>query len=270
MPRLGLATLNHSPLHGLPTAMEAHLDAAAAAGYDAIAPDVFWLRALEAEGTTLEQLVGAMQARGLACMEVAGLALGDEEQTAKELEENLRYAGALSAEFVNVRVVAPIDDALVERLRHCAQALDGVGTRIALEFSGGTSLRGVADSRRFLEEAGIGGVGVTLDTWHFFQAKAGPDWEALEALPLDLLANIQISDGTPLGDREYFEQTMHHRLLAGEGEFELGRCAERLRSKGFDGAIVVEVLSAALRERSLEDFAKATAESTRTWWGVST
>ena len=94
-----IATLNHSPLHGLPTQWQAHLDAAVSAGFDALAPDIFWLRALEKEGLSLDVLAGAMKERGLACMELAGIALGSEEQTRAELEESLRYASALGAEF---------------------------------------------------------------------------------------------------------------------------------------------------------------------------
>ena len=123
MPRYGYATLNHSPLHGLPTQWQAHLDAAAKAGFDAIAPDMFWLRALEAEGVTLEQIADGLRERGLACMEISGLAIGDDERTSSELEENLRYARALSAEFVNTRVVVPVDDEVARRLRACAVAL---------------------------------------------------------------------------------------------------------------------------------------------------
>ena len=77
MPRYGYATLNHSPLHGLPTQWEAHLEAAAGAGFEAIAPDIFWLRALESEGVPLERLADALRDHGLACMEISGLAIGD-------------------------------------------------------------------------------------------------------------------------------------------------------------------------------------------------
>ena len=117
MPRFGLATLNHSPLHGLPTQWEAHLDAAAKAGFDAIAPDVFWLRQLEEEGVTLPVLRAGLESRGLACMEIAGIAIGEADATAAELDEHVRWSEALGAEFVNARVVEPVEDAIVDRAR---------------------------------------------------------------------------------------------------------------------------------------------------------
>ena len=167
MTRFGIATLNHSPLHGSPTQLVSHLDAAVEAGFDALAPDVFWLRRLAEEGVGVSRLRRELCARGLGCMEIAGIAIGTTEATALELGEHVRWSEALGAEFVNARVVEPIDDALLERARGCAEALARVGTRLALEFSRGTQLRSVTEARVFAESIGVPGVGVTLDTWHF-------------------------------------------------------------------------------------------------------
>ena len=266
MPRFGLATINHSPMHGLPLVWEQHLDAAAAAGFDALAPDIFWLRALKEEGVSLEQLRQALDARGLACMEIAGLAIGEEARTRSELEETLRYAEALDAEFMNVRILADSEPTAVEQLRRCEDALEKVGTRIALEFSRGTLTRGIAETRALMASAGTRDAAVTLDTWHFFLARDGPDWDALDGLPLSELANVQLSDGVPYGEKTYFEATMNERLLPGEGGFELARVAQVLHDKRFDGAVIVEVLSAPLREAPLETFAKQAVQTSRLWW----
>ena len=81
--------------------------------------------------------------------EHSGLAIGDDERTESELEENLRYSRTLSAEFVNTRIVVPVDDEVARRLRDCAVALRTQGAReggtgIALEFSSGSQLRSVS------------------------------------------------------------------------------------------------------------------------------
>lgn len=94
MPRFGLVTLNHSSLHGLPRQWEAHADAAATAGFDALAPGIFWLRTLEEEGAFLERLASRMRDRGLAGMEISGIAIGSAEGTERELAKNLHYARA--------------------------------------------------------------------------------------------------------------------------------------------------------------------------------
>ena len=260
--RVGLATLNHSPLHGLPSQWEAHLDAAAEAGFESLAPDVFWLRAVEAEGISLEQLAAALGERGLECMEIAGIAIGARDETRRELAECLRYSRALDAEFLNARFTQPVDSALVAEARECAQRLqqDGAardgGTRLALEFSRGTRLAGVAEGHELAEVIGVEGVGVTLDTWHFFLHPAGPDWAALEALPLARLANVQLSDGVAYEDGAFSDATMNRRRWPGTGEFDLARFWNGLERKGFDGAVVVEVLNAEERTRPLDDFAR--------------
>ena len=267
--RLGLATLNHSSLHGLPTQWRAHLDAAAEAGFDSIAPDVFWLRALEAEGVSVEMLRRELDARGLGCLEIAGVALGDEATTRAEVEEQLPWAEALGAAFLNTRVVAPVEDALVARSRHAAERFAAVGTRMALEFSRGTELRSVGAARSFSEAIDLPGVGVTLDTWHFFLHPDGPDWAALDALPAERFANVQLSDGVPYEEGAFGEATMNRRRLPGEGDFDLARFAERVRARfgGVEVPVVAEVLSAEEREQDVGDFARRTLEATRNVWG---
>jgi sugar phosphate isomerase/epimerase len=274
MPRFGLATLNHSPLHGLPTQWEAHVDAAASAGFDALAPDIFWLRQLEEEGVALETVASRMRDRGLACMEIAGIAIGTEELTDRELAENLRYAKAFDAEFVNARILEPIDEAVVERVKRCAVAFREEGaadgrTRIALEFSRGTKLNGVAQTRELVEAVAEEGIGVTLDTWHFFLHPEGPDWTALEALPIDQLANVQLSDGVAYGEGEFGPATMDRRRMPGDGGFDLARTAGLLASRGFDGAVVLEVLSAEERARPLSEYAERAMRSSLDWWSPS-
>jgi len=266
MAKISLATLNHSPLHGLPTEWEAHLDAAAAAGFDSIAPDVFWLREIEKEGIALEEIARGLSARSLGCMEIAGIAIGEPDNTNAELEEQLRYAEVLGAEFVNARVVSPIDEEVVEVARQCAEAFAAVGTRLALEFSAGTKLNSVSGARAFAEQIAVAGVGVTLDTWHFFLRPDGVEWDALEALPESVFANVQLSDGVPYSEGEFGVATMDRRRLPGEGEFDLEGCKARLTNRGLDLPVVVEVLNAQEREKPIEDFAQRAMNATRASW----
>lgn len=269
MPRYGLATLNHSTMHGLPIQWEAHLDAAASAGFEAIAPDVFWLRKLEEEGVALATLRAGLESRNLACMEIAGIAIGAAAATQAELDEQVRWSEALGAEFVNARVVEPVDPALTDRARAVAQALAAVGTRLALEFSRGTKLNSVSGARAFSEAIDVPGVGVTLDTWHFFLRPEGIEWDALEALPADHFANVQLSDGVPYAEGEFGPATMDQRLLPGEGGFELERASALVRGRGLDLPVVVEVLNAEWRGRELGAFAQACAKASRRAWGAS-
>ena len=270
MPRFGFATLNHSPLHGLPTQWETHLDAASGAGYDAIAPDVFWLRALLAEGVTLEELARGMDDRSLACMEIAGIAIGEEEATRAELDEQLEYAEALGAEFLNARIVSSLDAAVTARVGACAEAFGRVGTKLALEFSRGTQLNSVSEGAALLREIDVPGAGVTLDTWHFFLRPEGVEWEALEALPANFFANVQLSDGVPYEDGAFGEATMNRRRLPGDGDFDLVRFAELVLSKATNASdlpIVIEVLSEDERRLAPAEFASRAIDASRVLFG---
>jgi sugar phosphate isomerase/epimerase len=267
MARLGLATLNHSPLHDAPcTPWLEHLDAAAASGFDALAPDVFWLRQIEQAGPGLPALRRALDARGLGCMEIAGIAVGEAAKTRIELEMLRRMAGELGAEFMNTRITRPIDEALIDRARTVAESLAEVGTRVALEFSRGSVLGGVSQARALCDAIGVSGVGVTIDTWHFFLHPDGPDWKALDALEANQFATLQLSDGLPYEEGAFREATMDRRQFPGTGRFDLDRCLTALPVplSGDACPIVVEVLNAEARRSSIADFADRAARSART------
>lgn len=268
MARFGLATLNHSPLHGLPTQLEAHLDAAAAAGFDDLAPDVFWLRALEGEGVAPEAVRDGLDARGLGCLEIAGIAIGAEEATRAEVEEQVRHAEVLGAAFVNARVVETVDGDVVARARTAAEAFARVGTRMALEFSRGTQLRSVAEAQAFVEAVDVPGVGVTLDTWHFFLRPEGVEWDALDALPPALFANVQLSDGVPYEEGAFGAATMDRRRMPGAGGFALDRFVSAVEASfgRSEVPVVVEVLDAETRAGAVATYAQAARDAASACW----
>ena len=85
-------------------------------------------------------------ARDLSCLEIAGLNVGDEEQTLRELAPIVAASEALGAAFVNVRVVSALDaPGLHELLGRCEEQIAATGARLGFEFSGGSSLHGIDD-----------------------------------------------------------------------------------------------------------------------------
>ena len=229
MPQLGLATLNHSPLFGLPPELDAVVAATSQAGFGYLAPDVFWLRTLREGGSPPEVVAERLEARGLGCLELAGLAIADAETTAAELSELVDYARALRPLFVNTRVLVPVAATAIEGLRRCGEALAECGARIALEYSRGTQLRSIAEARELLTKARVPGAGITVDTWHFFDCR--DDWRSLAELPLDELATVQFSDGTPPPPDEWnrtgwMHETTNRRELPGDGTLDLVRFSE--------------------------------------------
>ena len=60
---------------------------------------------------------------------------------------------------------------------------------------------------------------------------------------------------------------MNQRRIPGEGGFALDRLAEHLRKRGFDGAIVLEVLNAEQRARPLADYAADSRRGAKRFFG---
>jgi sugar phosphate isomerase/epimerase len=265
MADLAFATLNHSPL------VEPHVDvltqvaAAADAGYPMLSPDVFSIRAHLAAGGSLAQLADELSDRGLACLDLAGLTIGaDEDRTKREADELLEMARALDARWVQVRVVDEVDDRIRSLFRWSAGHFGASGVGLAVEFSPLTLVKTIADARELLAGAARDArTGVIVDTWHFFR---GADrWSDLEAFPVDDLAFVQFSDGLPAGE-DPGRDTLHRRALPGHGEFDLERFSACLRAKSFRGPVSVEVLSEDLRALPVKEFARRTMETSLPYW----
>jgi sugar phosphate isomerase/epimerase len=89
----------------------------------------------------------------------------------------------------------------------------------------------------------------------------------LDDLALEHVAYVQFDDALPaLGD-DLVAETLHRRTFPGEGEFDLDGYCERLRAKGFDGVVSVEVLNADWRGLDrLDEFARRAHATTRCFW----
>src|SRR4029077_877532 len=93
------------------------------------------------------------------------------------------------------------------------------GLRIALEpmpFSGVCDL---ATAWRVVELADRRNGGLTLDAWHFY--RRGAELALLEEIPSEQAAAAQLDDAPPRPDGPVKDESMHRRLIPGEGELDL-------------------------------------------------
>ena len=105
---------------------------------------------------------------------------------------------------------------------------------------------------------------VIVDTWHIFR---GPDGlEGLDQLKLDDVAYVQFDDALPAVSGDMLEETLHRRVMPGQGEFGLVEFCERMRALGYDGPVSVEILSSEWRARPLPEFIATTYEAARRFW----
>ena len=87
--------------------------------------------------------------------------------------------------------------------------------------------------------------GVAIDTWHMTKLGIAP--HALRTVPLGRLGWIELSDGRRASMPDPVDETVNHRNLPGEGEFDLRGYVEAAVDHGYPGPWGVEVLSEELR-----------------------
>lgn len=95
------------------------------------------------------------------------------------------------------------------------------GLRLQLEFIPGTGIGDLTAAWDIVTAADRPNGGVLLDTWHFF--RSGSSFELLEQIPADRIFGLQIEDAPAEPPADPAHESLHGRLLPGEGGLELGR-----------------------------------------------
>ena len=99
-------------------------------------------------------------------------------------------------------------------------------------------------------------------------AKLGIAPEDLKRIPLQYLSWVELSDGQVQNMEDPIDETVNHRRLPGEGEFDIPAYVEACRSVGYDGPWGVEVLSQALRSLPIEEAFQRAYDTTAAQFGA--
>jgi sugar phosphate isomerase/epimerase len=93
------------------------------------------------------------------------------------------------------------------------------GLRLQLEFIPGTGIHDLAAAWEIVRAADRPNGGLLLDTWHFF--RSGSSFELLAEIPAERIFGLQIEDAPaePAADTAW--ESLHARLLPGEGGLDL-------------------------------------------------
>jgi len=170
----------------------------------------------------------------------------------------------VSAEWVLTTFAAPPDGGTAPLIERCAAMFAEAGARMAVEFSPLGTVPTLPAALDVVEAAGAGRAGVLIDTWHFFRGDS--TWAQLARVPLDQIAYVQFDDAPPPVSDNGIRETMHRRVMPGDGTFDLSRFASTLLDRGWSGLVSVEVLNAGLRELPVPDFARRAYETTAPYW----
>ena len=123
------------------------------------------------------------------------------------------------------------------------------GTRIGFELMPFAMIRTLKESLAMVKDAPNGGI--IFDLWHI--VKLGIPYEEVFAVPQQHVVSIELNDGTLTAPWSLHEDTINHRRFCGEGEFDVRGFIQGMRKAGYKGPWGIEVLSAELRTRPLEE-----------------
>ena len=229
------------------------------------------------ETRTLADMKRIFDAAGLRYLELEFLMEwfldpADERRAASDAirELLLGAAGELGAHHIKVGNIpgTPCElSQVTERFGElCAEAAGRTDAKIVYEFMPfDANVRSIDAALAVVEGAAAPNGGIAIDTWHMAKLAIPPD--ELRRIPLRYLSWVELSDGLSESLDDLVDETVNHRRLPGEGEFDLRAYIEACEDQGYTGPWGVEVLSEDLRNRPLEDIFRRAYETTASQFG---
>ncbi len=214
------------------------------------------------ETQSLQELKAIFDAHGLRHVELEFLMdwfldPGDERRQASDRNRRLLFdaAAALDAHHVKVGNIPGVPaelPQLTERFAElCADAAQHTDAKIVYEFMPfDANVNSLDAALEVVAGAGAANGGLAIDTWHMSKLGIAPD--ELRRIPLDYLAWVELSDGRIESMEDPVDETINHRALPGEGEFDIRGYVEVCRDHGYAGPWGVEVLSEELRNNPID------------------
>jgi sugar phosphate isomerase/epimerase len=224
------------------------------------------------ETHTLEEMKAIFDDAGLRHLELEFLMdwfvdPGDERRTASDQQRRLLFDAAAVLEPHHIKIgnipatPAPLEQVTERFAELCADAAEHHAATIAYEIMPfDPNVRTLDDVIAVAAGAGAPNGGIAIDTWHMGKLRIAPD--ELRRIPLEHLAWVELSDGQQEDMPDPVDETINHRRLPGEGEFDVAAYVDVCRDMGYPGPWGVEVLSEELRNLPMEEIFKRAYETT--------
>jgi sugar phosphate isomerase/epimerase len=143
----------------------------------------------------------------------------------------------------------------------CLDAADHTAADVVYEFMPfDVNVNTLDAALEVVQGAGQPNGGLAIDTWHMAKLDIAP--EDLRRIPPQYLTWVELSDGQLQNMDDLVDETVNHRRLPGEGEFDIPTYVEVCRGLGYGGPWGVEVLSAELRSLPIEEEFQRAYETT--------
>jgi sugar phosphate isomerase/epimerase len=233
--------------------IEAHVEAAAVCGFDAVSLRPRHVRRWldGAAGRTLRGLVATLGRHGIAVAELDPV-MGWHDPSRwpgdllpGDVVDDLDLAAALGATAVTALVGPgePWDHgAGIDGLGVLAEAALARGVVVQLEPFGWSGLHDMREAAAVARAVGRSGVGVMVDTWHLERAGGGPP--AVDELGVEEVLGVQVSDGPAQPtDEDLSADCFDSRAWPDDpaGELRPERVVAALRRRGWAGPVAPEV-----------------------------
>ena len=131
----------------------------------------------------------------------------------------------------------------------CLEAAER-GTKVGFELMPFAMIQSLETSLQLVQGAGASNGGICLDTWHIVKLKI--PFDELRRIPSQYITSVELNDGTFECSWSLHEDTVNHRRLCGEGEFDIKGFIAAVQGAGYRGPWGIEVLSEELRRWPLE------------------
>jgi sugar phosphate isomerase/epimerase len=174
-----------------------------------------------------------------------------------EAAEILRASHVKVGDFFQETTPMPrLIEAFAELCREGAEH----GAKIGFELMPFAMIQTLEDSLTMVDGADEDNGGIVLDLWHIVKLKI--PYYQIAHIPLSRITSIEINDGTFEAPWSLHEDTINHRRLCGEGEFDVKGFVQAMLKAGYAGPWGIEVLSQELRNKPLEELTSRSFQTT--------
>jgi sugar phosphate isomerase/epimerase len=253
------------------------VEAAAGAGFAGVSLFVADYEAARAGGSTDAELRRVLADRGVAVADLdpllawipgagpgAGLTAEGMAFFRHGPDDFFRVADALGARSLNVALASDPGLPRAALAEHFADLCDRAaehGLLVHLEFLPWSPVPDLRAALEVAELAGRPNGGVTLDVWH--HARSGGAAADVRAAAGARILAAQLSDAPAAPEPDLVEETLHRRLLPGQGAIDLAGVVRALTAIGAPAPLGVEVFSDALAALPAAEAARRAGDAAR-------
>lgn len=190
-------------------------------------------------------------------------------QSDKVRQELLEAAKALGVRSIKIgpgigEGTADID-LMVKEFTLLSQQAAEVGTNIVLEIMPFSNVRTIETALAIVEGANQPNGGLLLDIWHL--QRGGVDFNDITKIPARFIKSIELNDAHKYAIEPLWMDTIHKRVLPGDGTFDIPAFIKAVQAAGYEGPWGLEVLSDTHRMLPLEQMANSAYEKTMSQFG---